>query len=138
MIMDGIYITATTLINFWSFINPPNNFLWGLLLGASLSIVVNLKVLQGGMKEFMKEVAISGHEKLRKEAQEQFRNRSVTNRAVSTLVSLDRNDITLADLVMLDKLQSEGGLNPMTVQILDGIREAVLEDVEGRLVGYYH
>jgi len=62
----------------------------------------------------------------------------VTNRAVSTLVSLDRNDITLADLVMLDKLQSEGGLNPMTVQILDGIREAVLEDVEGRLVGYYH
>jgi len=94
-----------------------------------------MKMFQVGMRIFMEETTISLREKLRKEALEKFLKRPVTSRAVSKLVSLGRNDITLADLVMLDEMQSEGGLNPMTVQILDEIRKAVLEDVEGQVAG---
>ncbi|RPB28159.1 hypothetical protein L211DRAFT_845284 [Terfezia boudieri ATCC MYA-4762] len=135
IILERVYFTLTTLINFWDFINLPSAFLWGLFMGISLFLVVNLEVFRGGMRTFMEEAIVSGREKQKREAREQFCNRPVTSRAVSKLVSLGRNDITLADLVMLDEMQSEGGLNPRTVQILDGIRKAVLEDVEGEATG---
>lgn len=58
----------------------------------------------------------------------------VTKRAVSKLVGLGgRSDITLEELVFLDQLESQGGLKPKTIQILDGIRDIVLEDVVGKL-----
>jgi len=56
-------------------------------------------------------------------------------RSVSKLVGLGRNDITVADLVLLDKLELQGRLSPMTVQILDVIRRVVLEDVEEQAGG---
>ncbi|KAF8435904.1 hypothetical protein BGX38DRAFT_1262567 [Terfezia claveryi] len=135
IILESFYFILTTLINFWDFINLPNAFLWGLFIGISLFLVLNLEVLQGGMMAFMEEATVSINEKQKKEAREQLCKRPVTSRAVSKLVSLGRNDVTLADLVMLDEMQSEGGLNPRTVQILDGIRKAVLEDVDGGAAG---
>lgn len=133
MIVEGAFSIIITLITFWDLINLPSAFLWGLLLGIFLSLMANLKVIPVAICAALEDIRITTYEEQRKKAQAQFRKRPVTSRALSKLISLGRNDITLADLVMLDEMQSNGGLNPMTVQILDGIRKVVLEDVEGKV-----
>jgi len=148
MLRGGVcQFNCPTSLNYWAYIMANYPCLWAFLMVGPLFLVVHLtKEFLDSAQGCWKSFTTPAHEGQGKKDQghinppeskykpNQERMIPVTQRAVSKVIRVGgRSDITLAELVLLDQLESQGGLGRKTIQILDGVRDVVLEDVVGKL-----
>ncbi|KAF8435905.1 hypothetical protein BGX38DRAFT_105835 [Terfezia claveryi] len=149
MLRDGVQrFKDSTLGNCKHYYILPNPFLraflWAFLIMGPLVLVgIWIKDILRDVRVCWKFFTTPTHDRQDKKDQESPESKyepnqehllPVTQRAVSKLIRVGgQSDITLAELVLFDQLESQGGLDRKTIRILDGIRDVVLEDVMGKL-----